>query len=251
MPHFLNCPQCSGKLRVGEYLAGKTIKCPNCSAILSVAATEQGASMALTPSDPGGIVVARSTHQGIAEEQFSTPRRRAASIMHRDPTVEAVSTLIPYKNARALAAYYLGIVSLIPLVGMLLGPAAVVLAILGLRFVKANPTAKGTGHALVGIILGGLTTLANWGVVISVLVMGGIWAFAPNNPGAAPRTFTLGHPLFAADCNLFDPNDRINPLPQPGRVAALLAGFEIRALAFSADGKTLAVATDRNVQLWE
>jgi hypothetical protein len=267
MPISLTCPKCSGKLRVADNLAGKKIKCPKCSAVLPVAAAEEDAITAETPppAEPEGIAAAFPAHQEIAEEQLARPRGAARNI-RRDPTTEAVSTIIPYKNGRALAAYYLGVFSLIPCLGLLLGPAALVLGILGLRFVKANPTAKGTGHALAGIILGGLTTLGNWGVVIVAIVLGGISAFAgtssqttvtgpvaiaPNNPGQASRLFTLGHPLFAADCDLFNPNHRINPPPQPGRVAALLAGFEIHDLAFSADGKILAVATDRNLQLWE
>ncbi len=60
--------------------------------------------------------------------------------------------------------------------GLFLGPAALVLGILGVRYVKANPTAKGTGHAIAGIVLGGLTTLAYWGGLLAFLVMGGFAA---------------------------------------------------------------------------
>src|SRR5262245_38413569 len=42
----------------------------------------------------------------------------------------ALSTLIPYKNVPALTSYYLGVFSIIPLVGLLLGIAAVVLGIM-------------------------------------------------------------------------------------------------------------------------
>lgn len=52
---------------------------------------------------------------------------------------------------------------------MRLGPAALVLGILGLRYVKADPTAKGTGHAIAGIILGGLTMLGNWGGILALI----------------------------------------------------------------------------------
>jgi hypothetical protein len=37
---------------------------------------------------------------------------------------------------------------------------------MGLRFSRENDTAGGTGHAITGVILGGLTTLGNWGVVL-------------------------------------------------------------------------------------
>jgi hypothetical protein len=77
-----------------------------------------------------------------------------------------ISTLIPYKNPKALTAYYLGIFGLIPCVGLILGPAALILGILGLRYKTTNPRAKGTAHAIVGLVLGSLETLANWGVVL-------------------------------------------------------------------------------------
>jgi hypothetical protein len=77
-----------------------------------------------------------------------------------------ISTLIPYKNPKALIAYYLGVFGLIPCLGALLGPAALILGILGLRLVRQYPTAKGTGHAIAGIVLGSLELLANWTVIL-------------------------------------------------------------------------------------
>jgi hypothetical protein len=87
-------------------------------------------------------------------------------IRRNDPT----GGLIPYRNPRALIAYYLGVFSLIPCVGAALGPAALILGILGLRYVKQNESAGGTAHAIVGIVLGGLTTLAHVGVVVLIIV---------------------------------------------------------------------------------
>ena len=69
-----------------------------------------------------------------------------------------------------MIAYYLGIFGLIPCVGLILGPAALMLGILGLRYSKEHPEAAGGGHAIAGIVLGILTTLLNWGGIIFVLV---------------------------------------------------------------------------------
>src|SRR5438552_4171155 len=68
-----------------------------------------------------------------------------------------VSTLIPYRNGMALASYYTGVFSLIPCFGLILGPIALVLGVLGLRYANRNPRAKGTAHAVVGLVLGSLT----------------------------------------------------------------------------------------------
>jgi hypothetical protein len=45
-------------------------------------------------------------------------------------------------------------------------PIALVLGILGLRYVGQHPIAKGTGHAIAGIVLCSLTLLFNWGAII-------------------------------------------------------------------------------------
>jgi hypothetical protein len=84
----------------------------------------------------------------------------------------AVESLIPYKNPKALIAYYCGVFAVIPCVGLLLGPTALILGILGIRYRNKHPTAGGLGHAITGVVLGSLTTAANWGVALLALVGG-------------------------------------------------------------------------------
>jgi hypothetical protein len=83
-----------------------------------------------------------------------------------------VETLIPYRNPKGLIAYYLGVFSLIPCAGLFLGPAALILGILGVSYSKKHPTAGGVGHAIAGIVLGAVTTLGNWGFVTFALLAG-------------------------------------------------------------------------------
>jgi hypothetical protein len=91
------------------------------------------------------------------EEYERRPRRR----VRRDEDDGGISTLIPYKNPKALAGYYCGFFALIPVIGLLLAPVALVLGILGVRARNANPEVKGTAHAIVGIVLGTLSLLCN------------------------------------------------------------------------------------------
>lgn len=62
--------------------------------------------------------------------------------------------VIPYKNPHALISYYLGIVGLLPVIGLLAAIPAIILGISGLRRKKENPIIKGSAHAWIGIILG-------------------------------------------------------------------------------------------------
>jgi hypothetical protein len=87
---------------------------------------------------------------------------------------ETIAKVIPYKNAAALTAYYLGVFSLIPCVGLILGIAALVLGIIGLKFAKRNPQAHGTVHAWVGVVLGTITFIGNVvGIVLMVIASRG------------------------------------------------------------------------------
>jgi hypothetical protein len=172
----LTCPECQSKLRIPDQLAAKQIQCPKCSARFPVPENARSAVTAeVPPSPPQGVTPNVGSEVEVLEEVVEPIRHKRE--IRRDPTEEAVSTIIPCKNARALIAYYLGVFSLIPCAGLLLGPAAFILGILGLRYVKAHPSAKGTGHAIAGIVLGSLTTLGNWGIVIVLVVMGAIGAF--------------------------------------------------------------------------
>jgi len=86
---------------------------------------------------------------------------------------DSTGGVIPYKNAPALFAYYTGIASIIPVFGLVLGPIALVLGILGLRKRKRQPEVKGSAHAWIGIVLGVLNILA-YGALGALVVGGGL-----------------------------------------------------------------------------
>ena len=105
------------------------------------------------------------------EEEEERPRRRRIRRDEEDDDGGGMNSLIPYKNPKALIAYYLGVFALIPCVGVLLGVASIVLGVLGLKYRTTHPTAGGTGHAWAGIILGSLVLLGHVvaGIVIAVI----------------------------------------------------------------------------------
>ena len=84
-------------------------------------------------------------------------------------TGDATGGVIPYKNPRALAAYYTGVFSVIPCIGFLLGCIAVPLGVSGLRQRAQRPIIRGAVHAWVGIVLGSLSILAHLAVAAILL----------------------------------------------------------------------------------
>ncbi len=56
-----------------------------------------------------------------------------------------VSRQIPYKNQKALTAYYIGVFGMIPCLGAPLAVAAIPLGILGLQAAKKNPDLRAPG----------------------------------------------------------------------------------------------------------
>jgi len=82
---------------------------------------------------------------------------------------EVVATVIPYRNPAALAAYYLGVFSVIPVLGFFAAIPAFILGIFGFRAARRMPTAHGTGHALVGLLVGGLSIVGHMAVAALVV----------------------------------------------------------------------------------
>jgi hypothetical protein len=92
-----------------------------------------------------------------------------------------LNVIIPYKNVRALTAYYLGVFSAIPILGMPLGLAAFTLGILALRFRRKNPAAGGAVHAWIGILAGGL-----FGLLWLAIIIFGLGTIIGRPPSAQP-----------------------------------------------------------------
>ena len=90
------------------------------------------------------------------DEDFEDRRPR-----RRRKDGDATGGLIPYKNAKALISYYCGVFGLIScfLVLGCFGIVPIILGVMGLKYAKEHPEAKGQAHAIVGIVLGSLEVL--------------------------------------------------------------------------------------------
>ena len=78
------------------------------------------------------------------------------------PPASAVDVFIPARNPSALTGYYLGVFSMIPGLGLVLGPLAIVAGRRARAALAQKPSIGGGGHATAAIVLGWL------GIVVSV-----------------------------------------------------------------------------------
>jgi hypothetical protein len=81
----------------------------------------------------------------VRDDEDDRPRRRGGG---------GVSSIVPYTNPMALIGYYLGFIAIIPALGVIFGPFAIILSIIGFVKSRSHPESKGAVHAIVGILLG-------------------------------------------------------------------------------------------------
>lgn len=85
-----------------------------------------------------------------------------------------IAGIIPYKNKFALISYYVSYVSILPVIGLAAGIAAVFYGVKALAFAKEHPEFKGKIHAWAGIIIGIIFGGINL-ILIIILVLGGLF----------------------------------------------------------------------------
>lgn len=85
-------------------------------------------------------------YDDLPAERPRKPRRQGGG--------DGLARVVPYRNGAALAAYYCGVFGLIPVLGIFLAPIAFILGIIGFAKARKDPQARGTGHAIAGIVLG-------------------------------------------------------------------------------------------------
>ena len=105
------------------------------------------------------------------EPQVTVPPVQGYPRPQPQPTEDPLLAMVPYKNSKALIAYYLGLFSIFPLLGLIMGAAAIYLGREGLSFAKTNPEAKGVTHAKVGIGCGLVGLLLNLALIILFLAV--------------------------------------------------------------------------------
>jgi hypothetical protein len=156
----MRCPACSAQN------APENQRCQTCGELLPsgkfLMAEEEAEVLSALPASA----------EDIAQQP---PRLRPrGEIEDVEEVTDIVSTFIPYKNPKALAAYYCGFFALIPGIGLILGVVALVLGIQGVRYATVHPEAKGMAHAITGIILG-VVAFFCWNPLVCFLLWLRFW----------------------------------------------------------------------------
>jgi hypothetical protein len=81
-----------------------------------------------------------------------------------------VRMLIPIgRTPWAIVAGYLGLLGLIPLLGLVLAPGGVFCGVMAIRHMKRDPRQHGMGRAITGIVLGIVGTILSISVLFSLI----------------------------------------------------------------------------------
>ncbi len=102
----------------------------------------------------------------LPADRFAAPQGEAeAGLTELDeeplPKRTGFTRFVPPRNGRALIGYYFAIASLMPILGILLGPIAVFNGLEGLNHARRFPTHGGRAHGIIAVALGSLTSVAN------------------------------------------------------------------------------------------
>lgn len=112
-------------------------KCPRCTTILEA-------------EDPKDLVCPHCGYPGTTIPTATPPTL---------PSVSAPTTRHGKTSAAAVTSTVLGVLGLLPGIGILLGPAAIVLARSSQNQMKAHPEIAGRGLATAGLVLGVASTV--------------------------------------------------------------------------------------------
>lgn len=104
------------------------------------------------------------------DDPYAQPRHTPPPMPERSPGRDGTGGVIPYNNGPALASYYCGIASMLPILGLIIGIPAFVLGLKGLKRYKKFPEVKGRVHAWIGIILGAGSFLLQLAVAALIAV---------------------------------------------------------------------------------
>jgi hypothetical protein len=113
---------------------------------------------------------APATRCGACGAALSPSKRSRRRAVEADADLPAATVAL---NQAALRAYRFGLLAAIPVLGLVLGPAGLVVSWRAFRHGRADPRFGEIAAARAGLVLSGLSALTNWTGL--ALIVGGLW----------------------------------------------------------------------------
>ncbi|MBN1550113.1 hypothetical protein JW979_01540 [bacterium] len=154
----MNCPNCGKPVTAVPDEGKRTVECPNCHYEVTVKQTPPSTPPDSTATNESFIYCQKCGTRNNANNYRCTKCGEIIQMEQRQPAVVVTDTMggwIPSQNPKAVWAYYLGIFSIIPCLGIASGITALILGIMGLKDFQEKPEIKGKTHAWTGILAGG------------------------------------------------------------------------------------------------
>jgi hypothetical protein len=258
MPIDVKCPQCGSGLEVPDEATGKKARCPDCGAIVAVPWPDP-ADILLADDASSAIAVAPADGPGTP----TPPAAVTAARPERRGGVAGPSLLAPARNGPARLGSSCALLSLVPGVALLFGPLALLLGLAGLIVGRLKGRSRATRDVVAALGLGLLTSAGNWGLFLYVVSVLGVpepvlsafhlkELYLRLRPPPRDVAGVRGAPDPGfdrdPDWDPFGEKDKANP----ARLKSLRVGRPgVRTVAFSSDGKRLAIRQFEGVELWD
>jgi hypothetical protein len=104
-----------------------------------------------------------------------------------NPDHGALNLLLPLgaQSGFAIAAGYLGLLSMVPVVALVIGPLAIIFGFLARADLEKHPEKRGHGRAITGIAIGSFGLLINGGLAVAVSRATRARVAAPTSSGSS------------------------------------------------------------------
>lgn len=89
------------------------------------------------------------------------PKKRRPRSRDLAAAGEVFGDFTPWRNPASVYAYVVSLVALIPFLGLVLGPIAILLGVIGWIKRRRDPTIRGGNFATAGIVLGSIALVFN------------------------------------------------------------------------------------------
>jgi len=137
------------------------MQCPSCSAENETGARQCSTCGARLPPPHPSL-----SPGGGGEGRVRGRRRRDSGVASE----AAINPWIHSSNRVALTAYRCSLLAMIPFFGLVLGPLAVIMGLLGRRSERKQPSERGAGQAMAAVVLGTATLVTNWTALYFLLL---------------------------------------------------------------------------------